>query len=173
MPTESETVEQRADRIVRQEVRCCLSGLVSIVAEGVNSLLNRRGEPLSELCYQAQELVSPIDDYEEAAIQEGWIHPERQPDGQNIFTNATESEQNMTWCAKDWQALCYDFDIEPHQREVFEHWAVSEWLGHKLEAKGEKVDFDFAGLTVWARTCSGQGIACDGVIQEIAKDLLA
>jgi hypothetical protein len=37
----------------------------------------------------------------------------------------------------------------------------------KLEAAGEKVDKDFAGLCIWARTTTGQTIYCDGVIERI------
>ena|SRR5690625_1819413 len=40
-------------------------------------------------------------------------------------------------------------------REIFEHWAVTEWLAEKLEAKGERVDRDFEGLCIWGRTTSG------------------
>lgn len=67
--------------------------------------------------------------------------------------------------------FCDEHEIEPYQWDVFEHWIVSNWLAEKLEAKGEKVDADFAGLTVWARTTTGQSIAMDAVIQAIAADL--
>lgn len=61
--------------------------------------------------------------------------------------------------------------IDEYEREVFEHWIVSDWLADKLEAKGEKVEKDFAGLTIWARTTTGQAIALDAVIEEICADL--
>jgi hypothetical protein len=67
-----------------------------------------------------------------------------------------------------WRACCEQNEIEPHDREVYEHWIVSDWLARRLEEEGEKVDTDFAGLTVWARTCTGQSIALDDVIQRIA-----
>ena len=41
----------------------------------------------------------------------------------------------------------------------------------KLEAKGERIDKDFAGLTVWGRINTGSGIASDGVIVEIYNEL--
>ena len=59
---------------------------------------------------------------------------------------------------------------EMPELEVFEHWAVSTWLAEKLEAKGEKVDRDFAGLNVWARTTTGQAIALDSVIEAIVSE---
>lgn len=55
--------------------------------------------------------------------------------------------------------------------EALEHWIISDWLARWLEDKGEMITFDFMGLTIWGRTCSGQAIYCDGVIEEIVKDL--
>lgn len=72
------------------------------------------------------------------------------------------------WPAMD--AIEYD-SLEPYWREVFEHWAVTGWLANQLEARGEKVDHDFAGLCVWARTTTGQAIYADSVIEQIGSDL--
>jgi hypothetical protein len=35
----------------------------------------------------------------------------------------------------------------------------------------ERVDFDFAGMVVWGRTTTGQGIAMDAVVLKIATEL--
>ena len=48
---------------------------------------------------------------------------------------------------------------------------MSDWLADKLIAMGEKVDKDFAGICVWARTTTGQAIYCDSVIQDLVADL--
>ena len=69
------------------------------------------------------------------------------------------------------QEACDMSGIEPFEREVFEHWIVSDWLADKLEERGEKVDRDFAGMTVWARTTTGQAISMDYVIEQITADL--
>ena len=45
------------------------------------------------------------------------------------------------------------------------------WLGDKLLEKGERVVKDFYGLTIWGRTCTGQAISMDSVIQAIAKEI--
>ncbi|WP_158614468.1 MULTISPECIES: hypothetical protein [Mesorhizobium] len=37
--------------------------------------------------------------------------------------------------ADAYRRLCENNDIEPYDREVFEHWIVSDWLAEKLEAK--------------------------------------
>lgn len=166
----TETAQQRAERIVRQEVNCCLSALVSTLAKNAFAFERTDGanrtdvQELSDLAEQAAELASPVDDYEEAAVQAGFVFDkdnERWSDPEHVA-----KFQYMT--ARD---ACDNNNIEPYQREVFEFWAISDWLGRKLEAKGEKVDFDFAGLVVWARCTSGQAIAIDSVIEDIAKDL--
>ncbi len=149
------TIEQMIDR----EVQVCLSGLVSTVASGYG--MSGSGI-LPDLVEQAFELVSAVDDYEEAAIQAGWRHIDGDMYG--------HKEERASAC--NWQDLCEANDIDPYQSEVYEHWAVSPWLAEKLIAAGEKVDTDFAGLNVWARTTTGQQISADGVIARIYADMI-
>ena len=64
------------------------------------------------------------------------------------------------------------FDEEIDDVEMpLEYWIVSDWLADKLIKKGESVQKDFYGLTVWGRFTSGQSISIDYVIQQIAKEL--
>lgn len=158
-----------ADDIVRTEVIYCVSYLVSTLAGGCAAITNDRNDmrDICDLCEQAQDLAAPIDDWQEAAEQAGWEYaPEFEP--QHIYRDTTDGQ---TWAAADWQTLCDDHGIDPYQWDVFEHWIVTDWLADKLEAQGEKVDRDFAGMIVWARTTTGQGIAMDSVLQHIAADL--
>ncbi len=141
--------------LVRTEVHYCVSSLVSTLANGTPF---GQGD-LNDLVEQARELSYPIEDWEEAAGQAG-----------------IEQGDGGRWSyQEDWydtaQEGCEANDIEPYQWEVYEHWIVSDWLADQLAAKGEKVDKDFAGLTVWARTTTGQAIAMDSVIQAITADL--
>lgn len=161
-----------AEDIVRVEVHYCVSFLVSTLAGGASvHMVGDYGgrvtkEALQELCAQALELIEPIDDWEEAAIQAGWSRIEHS----GMF-NAPLGHCPKLADYESWQELCEENDIEPYQREVFEHWIVSDWLADRLAEKGEKVDKDFAGLTVWARTTTGQGIASDSVIEQIVAEL--
>jgi len=54
--------------------------------------------------------------------------------------------------------------------EIFEFWAVSEWLGKKLEKKGEVV-FKMLDFIVWGRQTTGQALYMDGIIEEIARNM--
>jgi hypothetical protein len=160
-----EPTQDELRHLVAREVYYGVSALVSTLAEGFGRYTGQSYLP--ELCEQAFELASPVPDYEEAAIQEGW-EAFKDEYGANCYRDTNDGQ---TWACADWQALCAGHDIEPYDREVYEHWIISNWLADKLEAHGEKVDHDFAGLTVWARTMTGQAIYCDGVIEDIWREL--
>lgn len=60
---------------------------------------------------------------------------------------------------------------EPHRNEIYEHWIVSNWLADQLEKRGEVIERDFYGLTIWGRACTGQAILLDDVICSIYDEL--
>jgi len=155
---------EKAQRLVRNEVFLCVSHLVHTLAQGYGRIDFR--SDLEELTEQAFELSTPVLDYEEAATEAGWTRNEHN----GMFVAPTGHDPRMA-DYDDWEELCDAEGIEPHESEIFEHWAVSRWLGELLQAKGEKVDFDFAGMVVWGRRTTGQGIALDHVIHEIIRDL--
>lgn len=70
----------------------------------------------------------------------------------------------------DWQDFCAAERLDPHELDVYEHWAVTSWFKRRLaehgEVTGELLDFD-----VWGRTCTGQAIAMDHVIASIAAEM--
>lgn len=155
--------------LVNREVHYCVSYLVSTLAAGYGHVNGGyaqlgHGETLFELVDQAQELAAPIEDWEDAAIQAGWVrngtHWELTDNGEFMYEVTAEDA-----CRR------LDEMAEPYQREVFEHWLVSEGFADKLAEKGEKVDKDFAGMTVWARTTTGQAIYADGVVKAICAEL--
>lgn len=160
------TLQAAADQLVRQEVHYCVSSLVSTLASGYGkiTLANEKwsaacrdpGEDTLGLTDQALDLASPVLDYESAAREAGWKLGWEGWASPNSFRKHAHAHEIPL--------------LEPHECEVFEHWIVSDWLADKLAEKGEKVDKDFAGLTVWARTTTGQGIASDSAIRAIVKE---
>lgn len=65
----------------------------------------------------------------------------------------------------------YDFgELDNTQPEIYEWYAVSDWLGKRLSQYGEVV-IDAYGKRYWGRQCTGQSIICDSVIEQIAYDL--
>jgi len=159
------TIEQ----MVQREVCYCVSSLVSTLANGTPF---GKGD-LNDLVEQARELAAPIEDWESAAREAGWH--ECGPGEPGMWTrepseNDIDNDDGDPICTL--KEACEFDHIEPYEREVYEHWIVSDWLADKLAEHGEKVDKDFAGLTVWARTTTGQGIAQDAVIQDIYQELI-
>lgn len=72
----------------------------------------------------------------------------------------------------NWEELGNAFDhLDPDQVEAYEHWIVSNWLASKLEEKGEMVCDDILGMVVWGRKTTGQSIALDYVMEQIAVEL--
>lgn len=71
----------------------------------------------------------------------------------------------------NYREFCYNCDIDASEypREIFEYWAVSDWLGRKLKDKGETV-VDLLGLTIFGRATTGQSMTVDSVFREIAKE---
>ncbi|PZP65239.1 MAG: hypothetical protein DI604_25045 [Delftia acidovorans] len=173
-----------ANDLVKREVFYCVSSLVSTLANNgaAAQTYDEYSRELGALTEQAQELCYPLEDWEEPAREEvhGWslahLQDECATRGLDAVETATQSALRAAILGDleeqgDWQDFCDANDIEPYQRDVFEHWIVSDWLADKLAEKGEKVDKDFVGLTVWARTTTGQGIASDWVIEQIVADL--
>ena len=67
--------------------------------------------------------------------------------------------------------FCDANQVDPEQNEVYEHWIVSEWLAARLEERGEVIERDFFGLTIWGRACTGQAILLDSVICSIYDEV--
>ncbi len=158
-------LQDRASRMVQNEVICCMSSIVATLAKAYTGNGSSDVENLAE---EAFELCCPVADYEEAAIQEGWTGPHTDKYGATYFE---DTKDKQTWACASWKDLCREFDIEPYDREVFEHWAVSNWLADKLTARGEKV-LDFDNFKVWARCTTGQAISIDGVIEDITREIM-
>lgn len=158
----------RAAKLVKREVLCCVSTIVHGLAgnEEACAAMDVAPEEVFDVCQR--------DDWQTAAEEEGW-----EWDGDaGVFSYTARTHRtyfpdsgNMEPTREDWRELCEARGIDPHTREAYEHWAVSDWLGRRLEAAGEMVAFDFAGMpAVWGRCCTGQAISLDDVVQRIACD---
>lgn len=169
---DQETIEQACERIVRQEVLCCVSGVVSTLAKGYGAVLFKVAPDLDSLCLKANELTVPMLDFEEAATQAGWEKKAFGPDKVVKWWNP-KNDDGARYCEGHEAHLCEDYGLDAYEWEIFEHWAVTQWLADALIAQGERVDTDFEGLCVWARTTTGQGIAMDSVIRRVVEKLRA
>jgi hypothetical protein len=161
------TLEQAASDLVQREVLCCMSSMVATLANSAHRVphVDHDDTALAGLTQQAFELSAPVLDYEDAAREAGWVWCAKS----EAWTHDCEEEAYFS----DAEDLCEARHLDPYEWEVFEHWAVSTWLAEKLQAAGERVDTDFAGLNVWARTTTGQAISIDAVIERITREMHA
>lgn len=61
-------------------------------------------------------------------------------------------------------------DAGEDQQEIYEWWFVTKWLYEDLREAGEPViNSDYGYL--WGRTCTGQAIYMDGIIEQIYDQL--
>lgn len=84
----------------------------------------------------------------------------------DLFSDAIELNSPEAY-----REACEEHGIEdPENSEAMEHWIVSDFMARRLEEHGEIVG-EWCGLTIWGRCCSGQSIALDCVIREIAAEM--
>lgn len=161
---ETAILQRQAARLVEREVQCCMSSLVATLAKGAH--FNMVAADLSELTEQAMELAAPVLVYEAPLLENGW---RREPNAEGVAVWKHQEDIGPDGHV-DAVSACEEAELDPYEVEVFEHWAVSSWLAEKLIGKGERVDTDFAGLNVWARTTTGQAIGADSVIEAIVAE---
>jgi hypothetical protein len=173
-------LQRNCDEFVHREVYYCVSSLVHELAQNEKYM-----DDLMQVCI--------ADDWESAG-QDNGIEVREDPDCAGSWQYSTEDsgKESETWKPEEdeneedrpnpwkdlkadseleaWREACEEENIEPQQREAYEHWIVSSYLAEKLEEKGEMITHDFLGLTIWGRTCTGQAISMDYVIRTIYKE---
>lgn len=68
------------------------------------------------------------------------------------------------------RALAEEHNFCPPVHDIYEWWLVSDWLADHLRRFDEPIlDTDYG--TWWGRTCTGQAILLDGIIQQIMNSI--
>ena len=159
---------QRAvGEFVQREVIYCVSCLVHEIGR-------RRLDEWHHLFAQ--------DDWEMPALEAIRALPRQQlqglleQDGFHIDADDTPDKLSTTYLRhlKDQGSLrefCDANHLDPSQNDIYEHWIVTEWLAARLEERGEVIERDFYGLTIWGRACTGQAILLDEVICSIYDEV--
>lgn len=140
--------------------------LFSINAVSIDDIeKNRDNERIEEIKERLEEIEGLI-----------WFFTEKTD---NISDSEAHIKANIRFCALQQKiSKLEDEEIEleeelrelEDEKDILEWWVVSSFLESRLRAKGESflvTDFE----TWWGRGCTGQGIALDGTIVEIAKDM--
>ncbi len=175
MNNQTETLEQQATRLVDNEVCYGVSQLINELAsndEYIDDIMEFSCKPdyeaalhefvyysdysqLAELCELLNSSSSVWDYLEENELKEEGLRD-------HLWYECTETGV---------ETVAYDLNLDYDYKEALQFWLVSDWLADKLIEKGEMVNKDFLGLTVWGRCTSGQLISADHVIEQITKEL--
>jgi hypothetical protein len=97
--------------------------------------------------------------------------------GEKVFGGIELDNIENLYITDEATAQDYGFDTQEamqeageDQQEIYEWWFVSEWFYERLRSVGEPViDSDYGYL--WGRTCTGQAISLDSVIENIYDSL--
>ena len=63
-----------------------------------------------------------------------------------------------------------DIPEDEDAKEIFEYWLVSGWFAEKLLEKNQPI-LQIDNLNIWGRCTTGQAIALDRVIRDIAVEV--
>lgn len=174
-----------ADRLVKNEVLLNVSYMVhevlpltqydGCIYEELESIAFEESEPLDAkrecqlLGWDCAGDMSPSRLYEFCAkmglnhIEEIQGYSDKDCTFVNSAINPEYYDNVDSW---DELAEIIDVDLEVEPMEALEYWAVTNWLASKLTNTVETL-----GMTIWGRTCSGQAIALDSDIQDLAVEL--
>lgn len=163
--------QETVERIVSREILHCASQLIQE--------LSSHDEYMEDICefslkydYESacwEELVSCkwsvlsgyLDD-------EGIEHDEEKLEHDYEYRKQMISELDED--ISDYSEWCDSQLIECDATEALEFWIVSDWLATKLQEQDELIG-EITGFNIWGRTCSGQAISMDYVIENIARKL--
>jgi len=176
--SQATAIYDMAERIVSQDVRYCVSGLISalmahaydhadpVLNEDDATLLAHRAPDVDDYRDLAPERVTVLQVEEQGGKWE-WMGPNADmvytDDGGEYFDTEIEAWRSA-FDTNDWDV--------PAGSEIYEHWLVTNDLARRLEELGESVTHDVVGMTVWGRATTGQAISMDAVIQRIARNIL-
>jgi hypothetical protein len=168
--TNSSTNQDIKSKFVEREVYCNVNSLVEYC---LNKGFEDSESPINfdelENYYSYPEYFGTYAKFEGGSEEERDAEIERLRDIQEGFDTDEPSDKDKVYEAiRDEIAELENLESEP--QEVFEWWAVSEYLYRKLKESGEVV-CDCGSCYVWGRTTTGQAILLDGVISEICGEM--
>lgn len=146
-------VEDLAGRLLREDILCCDSSLVSVLLQSAGDMFS--WDDVENLYSDSAEWTA------EQCIEWCGDHGEDLPE-EDLDEDKDYRLEALRETVRD--------NAEP--AEVYEWWRVTKWLMEELRAIGEPVlDNEYGEW--WGRTCTGQGIMLDGTLQAVAARIIA
>lgn len=106
-----------------------------------------------------------VSNIEEEEDLEEWVA--HQPEAMILIRKKVSKLVNTD---EEYQWVCSQFDLEPENDEVYEHWVVSERFGDELKNQGLTV-FEFGNMLIWGRGTTGMSISLDYCVRRIVMKL--
>ncbi len=155
-------VEVRVQRYIEHEVLKCDSMLVTALMEldGV-ARDHEAAAVLNEWGLDSVTNLSPDPSEWDAKACQEWLYEQGHEDEAREIFHAQSAEAFLG-------AIQDAVRDHAEAAEIFEWWAVTEWLARQLIAIGEPV-LDNAYGQWWGRTCTGQAMKMDGTLQRVAR----
>lgn len=163
-------VQEIAENLVRNEVLANVNSMVEFI------LANESQD--APFCYDDIEKADIYPAYNKNGVNfEGGSEDERDEFIENLqslliemdeLEESEESEETEKRRESIESAISDLEQLYPEEIEILEYWICSDYLIRKLADYGEAV---IKNDSIWCRTCSGQSIYMDSVIQQIAKDI--
>jgi hypothetical protein len=113
---------------------------------------------------KVNEFNSTLEEHQDMLFADQDAHPGT-VDGLLPYLKAKESWYEYATLLEEGE------DPELTDREVYEHWAVSNDGKRDLESVGERV-VEIMGLNIWCRTCTGQSLWYDACMQQLGQRYL-
>lgn len=156
-------------KFIGQHVHMCLSYLMDELFKASNHVSNSIADLPSyedvENLFSYPECNGIHAQFDGGSYEELQAEIERLKD---LMLACTEDEAEVISQFEDEIQALEDLDSEP--QEVYEWWAVSEYLFEKLKAQGAPV-LEYANMYIWGRCTTGQAILLDYAITKICAEM--
>ena len=140
--------QDKLRQFVSREVLTCQSSLVEEMFRDEKFNYDDVVNMYQYACRECGHMETDLDKFEETVDEDRRIKSYQCPSCKDILGDIPEQEP----------------------QEIFEWWVVTDWLLDRLEEQGEPVlRTDFGNW--WGRTCTGQAILLDSVIETIYINL--
>lgn len=187
-----ESYEKATQQRLRHEILCCISRLVSELTPHAETLSDWTDElyelgsvtevtenqyriyndgdsyhiVLVEELDQDDEDIEPLTSISHADLEDYQSRNPEAGEGWSAILDWLQSESDV-W-NKQYTLLDENDDPEVEDREVFEHWLVTDYGAGQLRSVGEKV-VEAMDLNIWCRTCTGQSIWMDSWARRLGE----
>jgi hypothetical protein len=170
----SEAVHELAEAYIKRDILKCDSSLISDLlnyADDSGKLgQNFTYDNVSNFYKYSGYYINELSAEEQAILQKYSITDVEDIDDLLMTEISAEEDCFPEADIELLEKIQQDYE-ERNSQEIFEWWAVTEWLAQNLIQLGEPVMVNDYGHW-WGRTCTGQAITLDGIIQKIAEQYL-